>query len=105
MAFHGQSTAVALSSTRLTATANASCVLQDLPETLMPGEPAENQVMMVEGSLVHSIPPGTQVTVTAVYNIMKVCTHLTARLPCCRCWYSMCNDVVFVPPKDLEKFR
>ncbi|KAL0040175.1 hypothetical protein WJX79_009803 [Trebouxia sp. C0005] len=45
--------------------------LQDLPETVSPGEPPEHRLMIVEGSLVHSIPPGTQVTVTAVYNIMK----------------------------------
>ncbi len=104
MAFHGQSRTLGLNSTRLTATATASCVLQDLPETVSPGESPQNRLMMVEGSLVHSIPPGTQVTVTAVYTVMKVCLHLRAPLLCCKCWYSMCDDLV-VPPKDHGKFR
>ncbi|DBA83060.1 TPA: hypothetical protein ACH3X1_006831 [Trebouxia sp. C0004] len=45
--------------------------LQDLAETVSPGEPPQHCLMMVEGSLVHSIVPGSQVKVTAVYNIMK----------------------------------
>jgi DNA replicative helicase MCM subunit Mcm2 (Cdc46/Mcm family) len=67
------SIALGFNSTRLTATANASCDLQDLPETVSPGETPESRLMMVERSLVYTIPPGSQVTVTAVYNIMKVC--------------------------------
>ncbi|KAL0044100.1 hypothetical protein WJX82_009630 [Trebouxia sp. C0006] len=45
--------------------------LQDLPEIGSPGEPPDSLQMMVEGSLVYSIPPGTEVKVTAVYNVMK----------------------------------
>lgn len=86
----------------LTDTANASGGFQDLPETVSPGEPPEHRLMIVEGSLVHSIPPGTQVTVTAVYNIMKVSSYLRALLPCCKCC-SMSNDLV-VPPKDPATF-
>ena len=89
----------------LTATANASCVLQDLPEIGSPGEPPDSLQMMVEGSLVYSIPPGTEVRVTAVYNVMKVCLYLRAALLCCKCWYSMCKDPLAVPPKDHGNFR
>ena len=88
----------------MTAAANASCVLQDLPDVGSPGEPADSLQMMVEGSLVYSIPPGTEVKVTAVYNVMKVCLHLRVALLCCKCWYSMCKDPLAMPSKDPGNF-
>ena len=102
---HRQSMMLGLSSTSLTAIANASCVLQDLPETVSPGEAPQNMLMMVEGSLVHSIPPGTEVSVTAVYTVMKVYLFLRAHLPCCKCWFGRRNDPVAVPSKDHAKFQ
>ncbi len=86
----------------LTATANASCVLQDLPEIGSPGEPPDSLQMMVEGSLVYSIPPGTEVRVTAVYNVVKVGLHLRAALLCCKCWYSMCKDLLQCLQRTIE---